>query len=123
MFMLLYIVLFLQEANCINANETIRYVAACPENKTSDSFIERSWKKNCSQYQACNDKPLYYHCVRYKQKLVEVCSERTQISGTCLTIVLITIIIIIYVNFVVCDLYSTIVERAKFYHLFNFVLF
>lgn len=59
--------------------------------------------------------------MRYKQKLVEVCSERTQISGTCLTIVLITMII--YVNFVVCDLYRTIVESAKFYHLFNFVLF
>lgn len=87
MFMLLYIVLFLQEANCINANETIRYVAACPENKTSDSFIERSWKKNCSQYQACNDKPLYYHCVRYKEGLVEVCSERTTISGLCLTLI------------------------------------
>lgn len=77
---------FTEEANCINANETIRYVASCPENKTSDSFIERSWKKNCSQYQACNDKPLYYHCVRYKEGLVEVCSERTTISGKCCNI-------------------------------------
>lgn len=75
-----------KEANCIDANETIRYVATCPENKTSDSFIERSYIKNCSHHQSCNDKQLYYHCVRYKQKLVEVCSERTQISGKCCTI-------------------------------------
>lgn len=87
MFILLYIVLFWQEANCINANETIRDVAACPENKTSDSFIERSYRKNCSQYQSCKDKPLYYHCVRYKEGLVEVCSERTKISGLCLTLI------------------------------------
>lgn len=75
-----------KDANCINANETIWYVATCPENKTSDSFIERSDRKNCSQYQSCNGKPLYYHCVRYKGRLVEVCSERTQISGKCCSI-------------------------------------
>lgn len=120
MFILLYIILFWQEANCINANETIRYVATCPENKTSDSFIERSYRKNCSQYQSCNDKPLYYHCVRYKEGLVEVCSERTTISGLCLTLININKI---------CDFFClwfilrTIVENTKFYHLFIFLLF
>lgn len=45
--MLLYIVLFLQEVNCINVNEIIWYVVVCFEKKLFDLFIERLWKKNC----------------------------------------------------------------------------
>lgn len=74
----------LQETNCVNATDTIEYVPICPESKTSDSFKERSERKNCSQYQSCNGKQLYYHCVRYNKTIVEVCSEKGIIIGKCL---------------------------------------
>lgn len=71
----------LQETNCVNATDTIEDVAICPESKTSDSFKERSERKNCSQYPSCNGKQLYYHCVRYNKRIVEVCSEKEIIIG------------------------------------------
>lgn len=72
---------FTKEVNCINASDTLEYVKNCPGSKISDSFKDRSERKNCSQYQSCNGKQLYYHCVRYNKSIVEVCSERVTLTG------------------------------------------
>lgn len=51
----------------------------CPRNETD---IEgRSREKMCDTYSPCNEDPLVYHCVRYEDKLVEVCAPRGLITG------------------------------------------
>lgn len=53
----------------------------CPD--TDILFQERSRRKNCENYPQCTGEPLVYHCVRFREELVEVCAPRGLITGFC----------------------------------------
>lgn len=44
-------------------------------------FGKRSREKMCEHYRSCQGERLVYHCVRYKDKYVEVCAPRVLITG------------------------------------------
>lgn len=66
---------------CFETKTTIESVFKCPENDTV--LQERSLTKKCHIYRRCFDEPLVYHCVRFGDKLVEVCAPRNLITGSC----------------------------------------
>lgn len=68
---------------CKDTRITVQKVESCPENDTH--FQERSTMKNCDSYPQCEGEPLAYHCARYKEYLVEVCTPLKFIRGQCCT--------------------------------------
>lgn len=54
-------------------------MSQCPENDSL--FQERSRRKNCKTLPQCTGEPLVYHCVRFREELVEVCAPRGLITG------------------------------------------
>lgn len=69
----------LQDQICKDTRITVQKVESCPENDTH--FHERSKMKNCDSYPQCEGEPLAYHCARYKEYLVEVCTPLKFIRG------------------------------------------
>lgn len=66
---------------CKDTRITVEQVESCPQNDTH--FQERSKMKNCDSYPQCKGEPLAYHCARYKESLVEVCTPLGFIRGKC----------------------------------------
>lgn len=64
---------------CNGTKETIQIVNTCQMNISL--FEKRSREKMCKNFKPCLGEPLVYHCVRYKDKFVEVCAPRTFITG------------------------------------------
>lgn len=69
----------LQGNTCKDTIITLQKVENCPESDTN--VQERSKKKNCDSYSQCEGEPLTYHCARYKEYLVEVCTPIKFIRG------------------------------------------
>ena len=57
----------------------LQNVTHCPHN--NDTLQERSWKKMCHTFPKCKGETLVYHCVKYKNNLVEVCAPKGLITG------------------------------------------
>lgn len=72
------IVLF-QAQVCNGTKETIEIVNTCRMNIFQ--FGNRSREKMCNNFRSCQGEDLVYHCVRYKDKFVEVCAPRVLITG------------------------------------------
>lgn len=70
-----------KEDICHRTTETLQNVTNCPKNESI--FREQSIQKNCERYPKCNGEPLIYHCVRFKDSLVEVCAPKRVIKGKC----------------------------------------
>lgn len=68
-----------QDDICKDTIITVEQVESCPKNDTH--FQERSKMKNCDSYPQCKGEPLAYHCARYKESLVEVCTPLGFIRG------------------------------------------
>ncbi|XP_062570662.1 uncharacterized protein LOC134232691 [Saccostrea cucullata] len=67
---------------CMETEATIEDVFECPI--TEESMKERSARKRCEEIRdVCAAEKLVYHCVRYKNKLIEVCAPRNYITGQC----------------------------------------
>lgn len=66
---------------CYETNNTLGFVSQCPKNDSL--FQERSRRKNCKTLPQCTGEPLVYHCVRFREELVEVCAPRGLITGFC----------------------------------------
>nr|XP_022287500.1 uncharacterized protein LOC111100152 isoform X2 [Crassostrea virginica] len=68
---------------CLTAQETLNIVDSCPnDNKTHQ---ERSLKKMCHILPRCKEETLVYHCVKYKERWIEVCApEGIIIDQTCI---------------------------------------
>lgn len=66
---------------CYETNNSLEFVNQCPD--TEILFQERSRRKNCESYPQCIGEPLVYHCVRFREELVEVCAPRGLITGFC----------------------------------------
>lgn len=66
---------------CRETFDTLAFVALCPD--TESIKLEQSKKKQCETYPTCNGEPLVYHCVRFKDRLAEVCAPRHIITGKC----------------------------------------
>lgn len=66
---------------CIDTIKTLQKVDSCPEKDTN--YQERSKEKKCDSYPQCEGEPLTYHCARYKEYLVEVCTPTGFIRGKC----------------------------------------
>uniref|UniRef100_A0A8W8JLY6 Uncharacterized protein n=1 Tax=Magallana gigas TaxID=29159 RepID=A0A8W8JLY6_MAGGI len=66
---------------CYETNNTLGFVSQCPKNDSL--FQERSRRKNCKTLPQCTGEPLVYHCVRFREELVEVCTPRGLITGFC----------------------------------------
>lgn len=64
---------------CSETNNTLGFVSQCPKNDSL--FQERSRRKNCKTLPQCIGEPLVYHCVRFREELVEVCAPRGLITG------------------------------------------
>lgn len=64
---------------CNGTKETIKIVKSCPHDRVV--LHERSQKKMCNSFQPCLGEPLVFHCIRFKDKLIEVCAPRTDITG------------------------------------------
>nr|XP_034318320.1 uncharacterized protein LOC105330893 isoform X1 [Crassostrea gigas] len=69
---------------CNGTNATIIKVDYCPNNKIQ--LKRRSKMKMCNNFPNCMGEPLVYHCVRYKNDIVEVCAPRSIIRGNCCTL-------------------------------------
>lgn len=54
-------------------------MSQCPKNDSL--FQERSRRKNCKTLPQCTGEPLVYHCVRFREELVEVCAPRGLITS------------------------------------------
>ncbi|XP_078333420.1 uncharacterized protein LOC111100152 [Crassostrea virginica] len=66
---------------CLTAQETLNIVDSCPnDNKTHQ---ERSLKKMCHILPRCKEETLVYHCVKYKERWIEVCAPEGIIIGRC----------------------------------------
>lgn len=72
---------FTEEDICFETNNTLEFVNQCPDSDVL--FQERSRRKNCKSYPQCTGEPLVYHCVRFREELVEVCAPRGLITGFC----------------------------------------
>lgn len=66
---------------CNETHKTLEFVTKCPD--TEQLKLKQSQKKKCDILPACNGKPLVYHCVRYRERLAEVCAPRHVITGKC----------------------------------------
>lgn len=66
---------------CYETNNSLEFVNQCPD--TEILFQERSRRNNCESYPRCTGEPLVYHCVRFREELVEVCAPRGLITGKC----------------------------------------
>lgn len=66
---------------CNGTSATLEPVERCPINEAD--IQGRLLDKKCSTYPHCQGEPLVYHCVRYEDKLVEVCAPRGLITGNC----------------------------------------
>lgn len=65
---------------CNETKQTLVRVKSCPEDETA--FNERSQAQNCDEYPKCQDKALFYHCVRENEdSFVEVCAPNQYIIG------------------------------------------
>nr|XP_034316588.1 uncharacterized protein LOC117686037 isoform X3 [Crassostrea gigas] len=65
---------------CYETNNSLEFVNQCPD--TEILFQERSRRKNCESYPQCIGEPLVYHCVRFREELVEVCAPRGLITDS-----------------------------------------
>lgn len=66
---------------CHGTFATLEPVENCPRNETD--IERRSRGKKCGTYSQCQEDPLVYHCVRYEDRLVEVCAPKGLITGNC----------------------------------------
>lgn len=66
---------------CHGTFATLEPVENCPKNETDKEG--RSREKMCDTYSPCKEDPLVYHCVRYEDRLVEVCAPSGLITGNC----------------------------------------
>lgn len=70
---------FSQDEICHGTNTTINVVQKCPENdKTLQMRIN---ERKCYQYAKCDGENLVYHCTRFLNNLIEVCSPNGFITG------------------------------------------
>lgn len=69
-----------EEDVCKETNKTIERLENFPVSYTI--FQERMQQKKCDNLPKCNGEVLVYHCVRYKDDLVEVCAPRRLITGS-----------------------------------------
>lgn len=70
---------FSQDEICQGTNTTINVVQKCPENdKTLQMRIN---ERKCYQCAKCDDEVLVYHCTRFLNNLIEVCSPNGLITG------------------------------------------
>lgn len=68
---------------CNDTIISLQKVDNCPGN---DAHLrQRSIIKMCDSYPPCNGERLVYHCVRFQEYLVEVCSPMGYIRGKCCT--------------------------------------
>lgn len=70
---------FSQEDICHGTSITINVVQKCPENVKAVQWIIN--EKKCYQYPKCGDETLVYHCTRFLNNLIEVCSPNGFITG------------------------------------------
>lgn len=68
-----------QDDICHETHSTLEFVAMCPDSEPLK--LKHSKKKQCHSFPACNGGTLVYHCVRYRERLVEVCAPRHVITG------------------------------------------
>lgn len=66
---------------CHETHKTLEFVTMCPD--TEQFKLKQSQKKQCDSFPACNGELLVYHCVRYRERLAEVCAPRRVITGKC----------------------------------------
>lgn len=66
---------------CHGTFATLETVERCPRNATD--IERRSRGKKCDINSPCQEDPSVYHCVRYEDRLVEVCAPRGLITGNC----------------------------------------
>lgn len=64
---------------CHGTFATLETVERCPRNATD--IERRSRGKKCDINSPCQEDPSVYHCVRYEDRLVEVCAPRGLITG------------------------------------------
>lgn len=85
---LLYYNLFIhyQADICHETKNTLEFVSICPD--TEPLKQRQSKKKQCARFQACNGEPLVYHCARYKERIVEVCTPIHFITGNFVFVIL-----------------------------------
>uniref|UniRef100_A0A8W8JJG0 Uncharacterized protein n=1 Tax=Magallana gigas TaxID=29159 RepID=A0A8W8JJG0_MAGGI len=74
---------FTQEEICHGTNITINVVQKCPENAKTVQM--RIIERKCYQYPKCDGEVLVYHCTRFLNNLIEVCSPNGLITGHCCT--------------------------------------
>ncbi|XP_062609950.1 uncharacterized protein LOC134271757 [Saccostrea cucullata] len=73
---------FTQEDVCKETVKTVEIVTDCPFD--TESMRRKSEEKKCEDiHDSCSKDPLVYHCLRYGNKLTEVCAPRDLISGKC----------------------------------------
>lgn len=70
---------FSQEEICHGTNITINEVQKCPENAKTVQM--RIIERKCYQYPKCDGEVLVYHCTRFLNNLIEVCSPNGLITG------------------------------------------
>lgn len=66
---------------CNETQKTIVKVSSCPKDEIV--LQERSQQKGCNMYQPCHNERLQYHCVRFKDIIVEVCAPVENMTGNC----------------------------------------
>lgn len=69
-----------EEDVCKETNKTIKKLKSFPENYTISQ--EQMQKNICDNLPKCNGEQLVYHCVTYKDDLVEVCAPKRLITGS-----------------------------------------
>lgn len=72
---------YTQAQVCNGTKVTIQNVNTCRMN--SSHYGKRSQEKMCINFSPCQGEHLVYHCVKYKDKFVEVCAPRGLIIGQC----------------------------------------
>lgn len=65
---------------CYGTNKTVTFVGNF--SKISTTFEKRMREQNCGSLPKCNGEPLVYHCLRFKEGIVEVCSPKRVIKGS-----------------------------------------
>ncbi|XP_062607104.1 uncharacterized protein LOC134268879 [Saccostrea cucullata] len=68
---------------CKETTHTVTNVQNCPLD--DNSFQERVQAKQCEKvnHSSCSDEIFVYHCVRFRENLVELCAPRGLITGGC----------------------------------------
>lgn len=72
---------YTQDQVCNGTKKTIQIVNTC--RMEISRFGKRSREKMCKNFSSCQGEHLVYHCVRYKDKFVEVCAPSVLITGKC----------------------------------------